>query len=84
MAQAHFGAALQGGAGAAERCALGNRALFVLRELLCLLPSWEGAHAEAGAFMGASLQAAEAVAGTGPAGGRTLNRVSGHWNQGPI
>ena len=68
MSQAHFGAALQGGANAAERGALGNRALFVLRELLCLLPSWEGLQAEAGAFLGASLQAAEAVAGTLPAG----------------
>ena len=72
MAQAHFGAALQGGADAAQRCALGKRALFVLRELLCLLPSWEGLATEAGAFMSASLQAAEAVAGTGPAGGSTI------------
>ena len=47
----------------------------MLRELLCLLPSWEGLAAEAGAFMGASLQAAEAVAGTGPAGGPTLERA---------
>ena len=54
----------------------------MLRELLCLLPSWEGLAAEAGAFMGASLQAAEAVAGTGPAGGPTLTRVLGYWNQG--
>jgi hypothetical protein len=70
-AQAHFAAALQGGPDAAERGALGNRALLVLRELLRLLPSWEGVAAEASAFLGAALQAAAAVAGSGPAGARS-------------
>lgn len=63
--QAHFGAVLQGGPDAAERGALGNRALFVLRELLRILPNWEGLQPEATAFLSAALQAANAVAGSG-------------------
>lgn len=62
--QAHFGAVLQGGPDAAERGVLGNRALFVLRELLRILPSWEGLQPEATAFLSAALQAANAVAGS--------------------
>ncbi len=62
--QAHFGAVLQGGPDAAERGALGNRALFVLRELLRILPNWEGLQPEATAFLSAALQAANAVAGS--------------------
>ena len=52
---------LQGSPDWEVRGALGNRWLFVLRELLQLLPSWEGVRADASRFLKAAQQALQAA-----------------------
>jgi hypothetical protein len=58
--QQHFGAVLQGSPDWEVRGALGNRVLFVLRELLQLLPSWGNVRADVGRFLQAAHQASQA------------------------
>ena len=58
--QQHFGAVLQGSPDWEVRGALGNRMLFVLRELLQLLPSWGNVRADVGSFLQAAHQASQA------------------------
>lgn len=58
--QQHFGALLQGSLDWEVRGALGNQVLFVLRELLQLLPSWGNVRADVGRFLQAAHQASQA------------------------
>lgn len=57
----HFAAAAQGAAAWAERGRLANRGLHVLRELLLLLPDWDGLLPEVGQFLEAVHQASAAT-----------------------
>ena len=59
--QGHFGAVLQGSPDWEVRGHLGNRTLFVLRELLQLLPSWEAVRPDIRRFLEAALQASQAL-----------------------
>ena len=61
--QGHFGAVLQGAPDWEARGHLGNRGLFVLRELLQLLPSWEAVRLDISRFLEAALQASQALVG---------------------
>ena len=58
--QGHFGALLQGDPDWGSRGDLGNRTLFVLRELLQLLPNWDVARPEIFGFLEAAHQASQA------------------------
>ena len=59
--QGHLGAVLQGAPDWEVRGHLGNRGLFVLRELLQLLPTWEAVRPDIRRFLEAALQASQAL-----------------------
>ena len=59
--QGHFEAVLQGAPDWQVQGHLGNRGLFVLRELLQLLPSWEAVRPDIRRFLEAALQASQAL-----------------------
>lgn len=58
--QQHFAAVLQGSPDWEVRGALGNRMLFVLRELLQLFPTWDNVRADVNRFLEAAHQASQA------------------------
>jgi hypothetical protein len=59
--RAHFQAAAQGAAQWQARGALANRTLFVLRELMHVLPNWEGVRPAVAQFLEAVHQGSAAT-----------------------